>query len=153
MNKLKNKIEYELVGDYYLPKIELSLKGFKPYSQLGKYARLRLNHLKNNNKITYQLMLMNGDLYIHLQEVQDTATTRINKLVDELAKQENITFKAKTTLTIYRKMSCAIWFMIPSCMLSSFARSWKSKNPLPVGGAGTNEIIEWRPGAWRHIES
>ena len=46
IKKLKNEIEYELVGDYYLPKIELNLKGFKPYSQLGKYARLRLNHLK-----------------------------------------------------------------------------------------------------------
>ena len=97
MNKLKNEIEYELVGDYYLPKIELNLKGFKPYSQLGKYARLRLNHLKTNDKITYQIMLMNGDLYMHLQEVQDTATTRIKKLVDELAKQENITEELKAT--------------------------------------------------------
>ena len=95
MNKLKNKIEYELVGDYYLPKIELNLKGFKPYSQLGKYARLRLNYLKTNDKITYQLMLMNGNLYIHLQEVQDTATNRMNKLVNEFAKQENITENLK----------------------------------------------------------
>ena len=95
IKKLKNEIEYELVGDYYLPKIELNLKGFKPYSQLGKYARLRLNHLKNSDKITYQVMLMNGNLYIHLQEVQDIAINRINKLVDKFTKQENITEELK----------------------------------------------------------
>ena len=38
---------------------------------------------------------MNGNLYIHLQEVQDIAINRINKLVDKFTKQENITEELK----------------------------------------------------------
>lgn len=92
---IENGIEYILTGDYYIPNLKVNLKGFKPYSELGKYARLRLNYLKSNRKVTYQIMLMNGTLYIHLQNVQDTAQVRVNKLIEQLAKMENVNEELK----------------------------------------------------------
>ena len=93
----KNGIEYVLVGDYYIPQMKLDLEGYKPYSQLGKYARLRLNYLKEYDKITYQLMFMEGELYKHLQDVQDIAKIRVNAIIEQLAKKENITEELKAT--------------------------------------------------------
>ena len=93
----KNGIEYVLVGDYYIPQLNLDQEGYKPYSQLGKYARMRFNYLREFDKITYQIMFIDGVLYKHLQEIQDIATNRVNKLVEKLAKKENVTEELKTT--------------------------------------------------------
>lgn len=91
------KIDYTKIGDYYIPNLELDFKGYKPYSELGKYARMRINYLKSNRKATYQIMLMNGTLYLHLQDAQDIAQKRVDKLIKELAIKENINEKLKET--------------------------------------------------------
>lgn len=93
---VENGIEYMLVGDYYIPNIKMDLKGFKSESKLGKYGRLRLNYLKNNDKVNYQIMIMNGTLYRHLQEVQNTAKSRVDSIIKHLAEQENVNEKLKT---------------------------------------------------------
>ena len=87
---IENGIEYNLVGDYYIPNLKVDFKGFKTYSELGKYARMRLNYLRNNKKVTYQMMAMNGTLYLHLQDVQNMAQSRVEELVKQFAKQENV---------------------------------------------------------------
>ena len=97
---IENEIEYNLVGDYYIPNLKVDLKGFKTYSELGKYARLRLDYLKRNKKATYQIMFINGTLYLHLQDVQNIAQSRVDELVKKLAEQENVNedLKAKNQL-------------------------------------------------------
>lgn len=87
---VENGIEYVLVGDYYIPNIKMDLKGFKSESELGKYGMLRLNYLKNNDKVNYQIMLMNGTLYLHLQELENTAKSRVDNIIKHLAEQENV---------------------------------------------------------------
>lgn len=91
------KIDYTKIGDYYIPNLEMNFKGFKTYSELGKYARMRLNYLKGNKNVTYQIMLMNGTLYLHLQDVQDIAKAIENKIIEQFAKQEDINEKLKET--------------------------------------------------------
>lgn len=104
---VENGIEYVLVGDYYIPNIEMDLKGFKSESELGKYGRLRLNYLKNNDKVNYQIMLMNGTLYPHLQEVENTAKSRVDSIIKHLAEQENVNedLKARNQLEWVRCMN------------------------------------------------
>lgn len=65
---IENGIEYNLVGDYYLPNLKVGLKGFKCDSELGKKAKERLNYFKNNDTVNYEIMLINGTLYSYLQE-------------------------------------------------------------------------------------
>ena len=40
---------------------------------LGKYGWMRLAYLKNQRPVLYNQMLLNGTLWLHLQDVQKTA--------------------------------------------------------------------------------
>ena len=67
---------------------------------LNKYGRARLNYLKTNKKAEYMIMFTKGTLNKDLKEVQDTAEKRLDFMIDELVKKENITeeLKAKDQL-------------------------------------------------------
>lgn len=89
----KNGIEYVLQGDYYIPNIvaQSNIKNFR----LGKYGRLRLNYLKTNKKAEYLILQMENKLQKHLMNVDITATNRVNAIIKELAKKENVTEELK----------------------------------------------------------
>ncbi len=118
MEELKNEIYdknngfwYKRNGDYYFPEYYLG-KGlfleeatkFKEQrvkedienttessenTILGKYGRARLNYIKNHKRGLYAELLMNGTLNKHLAEIDRTATERINRIIKEMAEQEN----------------------------------------------------------------
>ena len=58
--------------------------------RLGKYGRLRLNYLKTNKKAEYTILQMENKLQKHLTDVDITATNRVNAIIKELAKKENV---------------------------------------------------------------
>lgn len=89
----KNGIKYVLQGDYYIPNIvaQSNIKNFR----LGKYGRLRLNYLKTNKKAEYLILQMEKKLQKHLMNVDITATNRVNAIIKELAKKENVTEELK----------------------------------------------------------
>ena len=60
-------ITYTKVGDYFVPNLVVSenVKDFR----IGKYGRLRLKYLKENRKVEYIILNMNGELKKHLMEV------------------------------------------------------------------------------------
>ena len=57
---------------------------------LGKYGRARLNYIKQYKKCLYTELMMTGTLNKHLAEIAKTANERVNKLINELAKNNNI---------------------------------------------------------------
>ena len=69
MNMKNNSVTYSTVGDYQLPNLTL------PQSEvaLGKYGRMRWTYLMQEHPTKYTVMLLNGTLYPHLNEVQRTA--------------------------------------------------------------------------------
>lgn len=87
------ELEYRKCGDYYIPNIVApeNIKNFR----LGKYGRLRLNYLKTNKKAEYMILQMENKLQKHLMDVDITATKRVNAIVKELAKKENVTEELK----------------------------------------------------------
>ena len=87
------EIEYTKQGDYYIPNLVMTLQT-KP---TGKYARMRYNYLKNHKKAELIILEMNEKLTKHLAEMQKIATTRIDTIIKQLAKQENITEELKAT--------------------------------------------------------
>ena len=99
-NKIENKygIEYTKVGDYYMPNLVLE-KGEKII--LNKYGRTRLKFLKENKKAEYTIMFMNGTLNKHLKEIQETAQTRVNIIIEQLKQQNNLTEEMKNTDQLY----------------------------------------------------
>ena len=99
-NNIENKyeIEYTKVGDYFIPNLVLEKE---EKIILNKYGRMRLKFLKENKKAEYTIMFMNGTLNKHLKEIQETAQTRINILIEQLKQQNNLTEEMKNTDQLY----------------------------------------------------
>ena len=99
-NNIDNKygIEYTKVGDYYIPNLVLEKE---EKITLNKYGRLRLKFLKENKKAEYTIMFMNGTLNNHLKEIQETAEEKVNLIVEQLKKENNLTEEMKNTNQLY----------------------------------------------------
>ena len=94
------KITYTKQGDYQLPDLMLPSQE-KQVQATGKYARMRLNFLKQEKKSLYTTLLMKDLLTEHLIEIQQQAEMRIEQLVSQMKVKENITeeLKAKDQMT------------------------------------------------------
>ena len=97
-NERKNKIEYHMEGDYYLPNLVLAEQ---KKIQLNKYGRLRLEYLKKHKKAEYAILFMDNKLTEHLEEVQEIATKRVEEIIQSLKEQSNLTEEMKNTDQLY----------------------------------------------------
>ena len=82
-------IEYRLVGDYYLPNIALPKS--RRTGNIGKYGRLRLKYLEEHHKPEVIIMRFNNELTSHLLDIEDECRARVEQLVKQIAKKENVT--------------------------------------------------------------
>ena len=80
---MSSNLSYTQTGDYLLPNLTLN----QPRKPLGKYGRLRRTYLMNHRPVLYNTMLLNGSLYPHLMEVEQTAESRMQQTMQELLKQ------------------------------------------------------------------
>ena len=80
---MSSNLNYTQTGDYLLPNLTLH----QPKNPLGKYGRMRLNFLKQQHPVLYHTMLLNGSLYPHLTEVEQTAESRMQQTMEQLLKQ------------------------------------------------------------------
>ena len=91
-------IEYPLEEDYYIPNI-VAPKQEKIV--LNKYGRMRLEYLKEYKKEEYTILLINETLSTHLKEIQETAQTRVEQIIDHLKEKSNLTEDMKNTDVLY----------------------------------------------------
>lgn len=91
-------IEYHLKGDYYIPNI-VAPKQEKIV--LNKYGKMRLKYLKEYRKADYTIMLINGTLNTHLKEIQETAQTRVEQIINQLKEKSDLTEDMKNTDVLY----------------------------------------------------
>lgn len=105
LSKNKYGIEYTKVGDFYLPNIALP----KPRrtGNIRKYGRLRLQYLEEYHKAECMLMRINNELISHLLDIEDECRLRVESLVEQMAKKENVTeeLKANNQLEWIQKMN------------------------------------------------
>ena len=85
-------ITYSKQGDYWLPNL---LPPQQPTVPLGKYASMRSRYLKEHRKVTYMNLMTSGRLNHHLQEIEQTAKTRIEQTVSLMAQTEGLTEELK----------------------------------------------------------
>ena len=83
MNMNSRNVTYSTIGDYQLPNLTLP----RQEKALGKYGRLRRTYLKEQRPVLYHTMLLNGSLYPHLMEVEQTAESRMQQTMEQLLKQ------------------------------------------------------------------
>ena len=77
----KTGIEYIIKGDYYIPNLVI-----EPQRKinLNRYGRLRLDYLKKHKKAEYTILFMENKLTEHLEEIQETATKRVEEIKKSL---------------------------------------------------------------------
>ena len=92
------KITYTLKGDYHIPNLY-----FKEEEKiiLNKYGRARLRFLKEHKKAEYTIMFIDGVLNEHLKEIQETAQARVDIIVEQLKKKNNLQEELKNTEPLY----------------------------------------------------
>ena len=84
------EITYTLVGDHYRPNL------VAPESpKVGRWGMLRFNYLRKHREAFYTIMLMEGTLNPHLEEIDRQAQEMEQQLVSQLAQQEGITEQLK----------------------------------------------------------
>ena len=93
----KYGIEYTKQGDYFMPNLVLE----KERITLNKYGRARLRYLKENKKAEYMIMFTKGTLNKHLKEIQENAEKRLNIIMEQLKKQNNLTEEMKNIDQLY----------------------------------------------------
>lgn len=89
------KITYHKEGDYLIP--DLVIEDNNKDYQIGKYGRLRLNFLKEHHKGLYTELMIKGTLSKHLEDIEKAATERIDLIINQLAKSENIDEELKSS--------------------------------------------------------
>ena len=82
----KTGISFTLQEDYYIP--DLTLPPQKEYPPLGKYGRMRLTYLKGNKKALYSIMLIDGTLNSHLNDVDEQANIILEQTVKAFAEAD-----------------------------------------------------------------
>ena len=83
-----NSLTYQRSGDYLIPNLTL---GEMPATPLTKYGRMRKKFLQEHRPILYNQLTLSGKLQQHLLETQETAQSRINQMVSEMAKNSGVT--------------------------------------------------------------
>ena len=91
---MKNNLTYTQNGDYLIPDLSLSEQPEKP---LGKYGRLRKAYLKEHRPLIYNQLLLTEKLYPHLIEIDETAQSRLEQMMLQLAKEAGATEELKAS--------------------------------------------------------
>ena len=88
------EITYTRQGDYNLPNLLPPQEEPVPH---GKYALLRKKFLKEHRRIAYTNLLTSGQLSSHLSEIEQTALSRLEQMVTQMAKAEGVTEELKAS--------------------------------------------------------
>ena len=84
------ELTYTRVGDYLIPDLMMDGEDETEEMPLGKYGMLRETFLKEHHHGTYTSMLLTGRLEPHLREIGRQAQEQVDRMVDELKKQNGV---------------------------------------------------------------
>ena len=95
---------YRQEGDYLIPNLALP---DEPEYQIGKYGRMHLSYLKEHRPILYANLLTSGTLHRHLAEIDQACNERMEIIVSDMARQEDVTeaLKAADQMEWVRRMN------------------------------------------------
>lgn len=88
----KTNITYRWVGDYKIPNIALPAEANKP---IGIWGLKRKAYLMKHKRVQFNIMLMNGTLWNHLEEIDEQASDLFSRLIEQIKVNEGITEKLK----------------------------------------------------------
>jgi len=89
-----SELIYAKNGDYLIPDRTLTEQEYKP---LGKYGRMRQNYLREHRPVLWNRLLLTEKLYPHLREIDETANSRLERMMPELMQAAGVTEALKET--------------------------------------------------------
>ena len=99
MNELKtnihdeaNGLDYVLVGDYYIPAIELPEGDDRP---IGKWGRMHRAYLEETNSLLLNHLILTGKLHNYLADLDEQAQDRYRLIIRQMAAAEGVTEELK----------------------------------------------------------
>ena len=81
----KNGLDYTLVGDYYLPDIEIEAS-----QPLGKYGSARMKYLKEHRPGLYSRLLLSGKLCDDLHAADSEAQRLLDQMIPRMAAEVGV---------------------------------------------------------------
>lgn len=87
----ENGIDYILVGDYYIPDLVLT----EEPRVLGYFGRMRRNYLEQAHPACYSALLLTGELWTHLADLEEQAWERLDTLMEQMKTAEGVTEELK----------------------------------------------------------
>lgn len=84
----ENGIGYVLIGDYYIPDIQLGDVDDRP---IGRWGRMHRDYLRDNRPIVYNELLLSGRLHTMLADLNEQAQQRLDLIIRQMQEKEGIT--------------------------------------------------------------
>ncbi len=85
-----NGLDYELVGDYYLPCLKA------PDSpKVGRFGMMYHNYLRNHKRVAYSGLLLSGKLKGHIEDIDRQAEDLFSQLVEQIKQAEGVSKQLK----------------------------------------------------------
>lgn len=99
----ENGIMYKLVGDYYIPALEVT----DEERSIGKYGRMHRDYLEEHDPMIFNDLLLTGQLWTYLADLNEQAQNRLQQIIGQMQEAENMTdeLKEKNQMAWVRAMN------------------------------------------------
>ena len=100
---IENGLEYNLVGDYFLPNLTLP----EEHRPIGKWGRLHREYLKQEHPVLFESLILNSRLWTYLADLNEHAQERLFLIVEQMKAAEGVTedLKASDPMAWIRAMN------------------------------------------------
>ena len=97
------EMQYIRVGDYFIPDLELP----EETRPIGKWGRMRREYLKEHKPIQYNCLLLSGELWTYLADLNEQAQDRLERVIKQMKATEGITeaLKANDPMAWVQRMN------------------------------------------------
>ena len=83
-----NGISYTLMGNYYIPDVELPEDDDRP---IGKWGRMHRTYLEEHNTLLFNHLVLSGRLHSYLADLNEQAQDRYRCIVHQMMEAEGVT--------------------------------------------------------------
>ncbi|OUN09253.1 TnpV protein [Flavonifractor sp. An91] len=99
----QNGISYTLVGDYYIPDLQLPEEN-RP---IGIWGRMHKAYLEQFHPIRYNDLILTGKLWTYLSDLNEQAQNQLDCIITQMKETEEITeeLKVQDQMTWVRAMN------------------------------------------------
>ncbi len=87
-----NGLDYELVGDYYLPCLKAP-----ETPKVGRFVMVYHDYLRKHKQVTYSGLLLSGKLKKHIEDVDRQTEEIFSQFVKQMTKAEGVTEQKSLT--------------------------------------------------------